>query len=197
MINPNDPRAKRTLRFLAEYYKNDLGLPWLKQVLDTQKGNQGNLSRFEGLQVFQMPGPFEVTTIGRVAAGALSEPVEDVRTIIFPPGLDYRDVPYFGLVVEGTSMKEDGIWPGDIVFVGGCPEAANGQTVVAKYKGETTLKKWYRKGRKIVLKPANEEMGEIFIEPAAKPITADEDDVKCIGEYLGHLRIKPRRLTAK
>jgi len=51
-------------------------------------------------------------------------------------------------------------------------EARNGETVVARVRGtETTLKKFYRRGAKIVLEPANQALrpievpaGEVVIE---------------------------------
>ena len=61
----------------------------------------------------------------------------------------------FVLRVRGDSMIEEHIRDGDYVVVESRSEARNGETVVALVRGsEATLKKFYRRGAKVVLEPA-------------------------------------------
>ena len=77
----------------------------------------------------------------------------------------------FALRVKGESMKDDGIFPGDLVVVRKQGTARNGQTVVALVNNEATIKKYYRKDGRIELHPANAAM---------KPIIVSAQDEFCI-----------------
>ena len=61
-------------------------------------------------------------------------------------------------------MIEEQIRDGDYVVVESRSQARNGETVVALVRGqETTLKKFRRKGRKVVLQPAHSGMRPIEV----------------------------------
>jgi repressor LexA len=76
-------------------------------------------------------------------------------------------------------MIEDGIHDGDIILVKKQETAETGQTVVALIEGEATVKKFYRRGKQVELRPANPEM---------KPITVAADKVKIQGVVIGLMR---------
>ncbi len=67
------------------------------------------------------------------------------------------------LQVKGSSMIEDGILDGDFVVIEKTETANNGDIVVALVDDSlATLKRFYREGEKVVLKPANSQMDPIY-----------------------------------
>jgi len=70
----------------------------------------------------------------------------------------------FALRVKGTSMRDDGILPGDVVVVQKQGTARNGQTVIALINGDATIKTYYRKNGRAELHPANESMKPILVK---------------------------------
>ncbi|MDA8308112.1 MAG: transcriptional repressor LexA [Deltaproteobacteria bacterium] len=123
-------------------------------------------------------GGGSVPFLGVVAAGTPIEPVEVHESIEVPDNFLGKGA-NFALLVKGDSMIDDGIRDGDILIVTRQPQAENGQTVVALVNGESTVKKFYRLGKEIELRPANEMM---------KPIRAAADEVEVVGVVMGLLR---------
>lgn len=107
--------------------------------------------------------PLEVPLLGRIAAGAPVEAVEQREVVRFGDFLGNPDV--FALEVRGDSMIEDHICSGDLVLVERSSEAKDGDIVVALIDGaETTLKRFYREpGDRIRLQPANAALQPIFV----------------------------------
>ncbi len=118
--------------------------------------------------------------LGTVAAGAPIEAVEVPESIDVPRELVPRRGRSFVLRVRGDSMIEEQIRDGDFVVVESRPEASDGETVVALVRGEdATLKKFYRRGRKVRLQPANAGM---------QPLDLPADQVEIRGVVRGLLR---------
>jgi repressor LexA len=118
--------------------------------------------------------------LGTVAAGLPIEAIEVSETIDVPQQLTAPRSECFVLQVRGDSMIEDQICDGDFVVVESRPEARNGETVVAVVGGdEATLKRFYRKGPKVRLQPANQTM---------QPIEVAAADVEIRGVVRGLLR---------
>ncbi len=130
---------------------------------------------------FSLPdeaAPGRVPLVGRIAAGAPIEAVEDrelldVSELVKPGGrLGKHKAELFALQVAGDSMIDAGILDGDYVICEQRNTARNGETVVALIDNEeATLKKFYRKRGRIHLEPAN---------PAYEPIIVDECQVQGI-----------------
>lgn len=99
---------------------------------------------------------------GTVAAGEPIEAIEQQDRIEVPKEM-IRGGDYFGLRVKGSSMIDDGILDGDVIILRKQSTARNGETVVALVDGNATLKKFYRKGDKIELQPANRTMSTIIV----------------------------------
>jgi len=99
---------------------------------------------------------------GVVAAGRPIEAIEQDSTIAVPQEMLGRGE-YFALKVKGSSMVEDGIFDGDTIVVKKQSTAVNGQTVVALVQGEATVKKFYKKGGAVELRPANSLMKSIVV----------------------------------
>jgi repressor LexA len=119
-----------------------------------------------------------IPLLGMVAAGEPIEAVEIPDNVDVPESL-LRGGECFALRVKGDSMIEDGIHDGDIILVRKQERAENGQTVVAIIDGEATVKKFYSKGKKVELRPANETM---------EPIIVDAEKVEIRGLVVGLMR---------
>ena len=121
--------------------------------------------------------------LGIVAAGVPIEAIEDdaaTERISVPPEMVTRPGETFVLRVRGESMIDEQIRDGDLVVVESRTEARNGDTVVALVGGtEATLKRFYKKGDRVRLAPANAEM---------EPIEVHARDVEIRGVLRGLLR---------
>ena len=109
--------------------------------------------------------------LGEVRAGLLHEAIEA------PDGhvaVETRTAPdrLFALRVRGESMVGAGILPDDLVIVRRQKTAEAGATVVAMIEGEATVKTFKRRGRKVVLMPAN---------PDFEPIECSPDELELLG----------------
>jgi repressor LexA len=106
----------------------------------------------------------EVPILGRVAAGQLSEalqqPTDSVRVDRVLLG-GAREV--FGLRISGESMINAGINDGDYVFVRKQLEAHKGDIVIALVGDEATCKYYYPEGDRVRLVPANDTMTDIIV----------------------------------
>ncbi|MCC6388164.1 MAG: repressor LexA [Dehalococcoidia bacterium] len=87
----------------------------------------------------------------------------------------------FALRVKGTSMIEDLIDDGDIVFLEPAQAASNGEKVAVwlKDRGEVTLKRYYHEGTRVRLQPANSTMEPIYTAP---------ENVEIQGRFISSLR---------
>jgi repressor LexA len=101
---------------------------------------------------------------GVVAAGAPLEPILQTERVEVPKSMVGRGET-FVLRVKGTSMQDEGIFPGDVVVVQKQATARNGQTVIALVNGDATIKTYYRNAGTIELHPANETMQPILVKP--------------------------------
>jgi repressor LexA len=103
----------------------------------------------------------EVPLLGRVAAGAPLDTVEDCETIAIPRFLLGRTRPasVYALRVHGDSMIDEHICDGDIALIENRTEARNGEIVVALIDGQrATLKRLQRDGQEVELLPANSNL---------------------------------------
>jgi repressor LexA len=82
--------------------------------------------------------------------------------------------------VKGDSMRDEGILPGDIVVCQKQATARNGQTVIALVNGEATIKRYFRTGGVVELRPANERLQPIVVK--------DTDAFHIAGVVVGVLR---------
>ncbi len=121
-----------------------------------------------------------VPLVGDVAAGTDVLAAERVEELI-PVATDLTgDGPLFMLRVRGESMIEAGILPGDLVVVRQQPDARDGEVIVAGIPGEeATVKRFRKKGRRVILEPANATMD---------PIELSAGDVTIYGKVVSVLR---------
>jgi len=103
----------------------------------------------------------DVPLLGRVAAGAPLDAIEDVEQIGIPRFLLGRVRPeqVYALRVTGNSMIDEHICDGDIALIENRTEARDGEIVVALIDGSrATLKRIRRMGSDIELRPANSQL---------------------------------------
>lgn len=125
----------------------------------------------------------EIPLMGFVSAGGgienieTPEPIKVQRSLLSPRGEHYA------LIVRGTSMIEDGIFPDDIVVVKYQNYADNGDVVIALIEENgtslATVKRFYHHGNKIELRPRNPEL---------QPRWFDIGSVELRGKFVGLLR---------
>ena len=123
--------------------------------------------------------PLEIPLLGRIAAGAPVEAVEQRATLSFADFIGHSET--YALEVRGDSMIEDHICDGDMILVERMREAHDGDIVVALVDGmETTLKRFYREpDGTIRLQPANSALRPIYVQP---------DQIEIQGRLLAVLR---------
>lgn len=94
--------------------------------------------------------------LGSVSAGFPSPAEESLLdTVSLEEFLVSRPDATFMLRVDGDSMIEAGILPGDIVLIERGRQPRNGDIVIACVDGEWTMKYYYKTGRDVRLEPAN------------------------------------------
>ena len=119
--------------------------------------------------------------IGQVAAGEpilATEHVEahyQIDPAMFQPRADFL------LRVHGMSMKDIGIFDGDLLAVHTTREARNGQIVVARIDDEVTVKRFQRNGNKVLLIAENAEFAPI-------EVNLEEQDLVIEGLSVGVIR---------
>lgn len=117
----------------------------------------GNTSKASGPSI-------SLPLMGFIAAGQPLEPHTDPEASfqIASAMLSGKKTAYV-LQVKGTSMIEDGILDGDYVVIEKAELANNGDIVVALVDDSlATLKRFYKQGDQVVLKPANSQMEPIY-----------------------------------
>jgi repressor LexA len=121
-----------------------------------------------------------VPLIGDVAAGTDVLAQENVEELLPLPADFTGEGDLFMLRVRGDSMIEAGILDGDYVVARQQLTANNGDIVIAGIPGdEATVKTYTRKGREVVLLPAN---------PRLSPMHFASDDVRIFGKVVTVLR---------
>jgi repressor LexA len=160
-----------------------------KLVEEGRLDKRGRHARGYRLPASEMSPVTRIPLLGRVPAGGLAEAVEDsegsVPIEVGGGAGSAADLEYFALRVEGESMRDAGILPGDLVIVQVQETARSGDIVVAMVDDEATVKTLRRVGRRVELHPEN---------PAYRPIVPPPDRLRILGKvvevrrYLTHRR---------
>ena len=179
------PRQSEILAFIKRCLE-DHGFPPTRAEIAQELGFKSPNAAEEHLKALARKGEIEMTpgasrgiripgfepsaieeeglaVIGRVAAGApilAQQHIEDtckINPAFFHPRADYL------LRVNGMSMKDVGIFDGDLLEVHTTREARNGQIVVARIDDEVTVKRFQRDGNKVFLIAENPDFAPIEI----------------------------------
>ncbi|MCC6382363.1 MAG: repressor LexA [Dehalococcoidia bacterium] len=134
------------------------------------------------------PRIVEVPLLGSIAAGQpIPVPTSDRwandsdETVAVTEEMVRHKANVFALRVKGTSMVEDLIDDGDIVFLEPAQSAVNGDRVAVwlKDRGEVTLKRFFHEGDRVRLQPANSTMDPIYTTP---------ENVEVQGRFISSIR---------
>jgi repressor LexA len=109
----------------------------------------------------------EVPLVGRIAAGA---PIEAVENIIdnfdfSSIGIDNAAGDHFALIVKGNSMINAHVMDGDMVVVKKQNTIQSNDIAAVQVEGEATLKYVRKRGHVVELVPANDAMQPIVVDP--------------------------------
>ena len=110
----------------------------------------------------------ELTLVGRIAAGAPIDAIEERETICVPRFLFGRVRPerMYALRVKGDSMIDEHICDGDIALIESRSEARDGEIVVALIdRARATLKRLFRCGDEVESRPSNSQVEPLGYTP--------------------------------
>jgi repressor LexA len=177
-------RYPPTIREVAEHLKVSVkGAYDHLKALQKKEAIKCNLNRSRAIKVMAEDGLYDtdaykaVPILGAVAAGKPLFAEENMEgTLMVPPGY-LRSGKFFALRVRGDSMKDAGIFEGDITVVRHQSHADNGDIVVALVDEAVTLKRFYLEKNRVQLKSEN---------PAYPPIYSQ--DVRVLGKLLFLIR---------
>lgn len=120
----------------------------------------------------------QVDVYGKVAAGTLQYAYEEVLGGFVLPYITHKDK-YFILEVDGDSMINADIYPGDYIVVKKQNYAENMNIIVAVVDEQATLKKYLRSGKSITLLPENDRY---------EPISVSEQELYINGVVVGVIK---------
>lgn len=193
-------RQKQILNYIEKFIEKNDYSPTLKEIKRHFKlssvstvhehiqalRNKGYLNKIDGkprsLNPIEKRGLETVTMFlrGVVSAGQPIEAIDDPELITVPKSMVGGVGNYFALKVEGNSMAGKGIANGDLVIIKKQPVAQNGETALAIINDdEATIKTYEKKGKKILLKPANKKY---------KTREYKQENVKIQGKVVGIIK---------
>ena len=158
-------------------FKGVRGAQYHLEALEAAGIVERSPGRARSLRLLQLPdGPrqaelpanddvLQLPVLGQVAAGVPigadigSEQVVLMDRAFFTPTPDYL------LKVKGDSMRDEGIFDGDLIGVHRTSEARNGQVVIARIDDEVTVKLLKMGQGRIRLLPRNPDYTPIEVQP--------------------------------
>jgi repressor LexA len=120
-----------------------------------------------------------VPLLGRIAAGAPLQAVEDIEDVLPLPASVIGEGTFFMLRVTGDSMTGAGIEDGDLVVIRKQDDATPGSIVAAMLDDEATVKTLIRDNGRTLLRAEN---------PAYAPIEVTTDQGRILGKVVALLR---------
>ncbi|MBE7446519.1 MAG: repressor LexA [Planctomycetia bacterium] len=174
------------LTFLKEYFQERGYPPTVREIMDGLGLSSTNVVR-KYLKILERKGYIKrqfnspraieivdvsarspegrsVPIVGRVRAGIPQPVTEDIEGYLSVDKTLCRSNDIFFLRVVGDSMIDAHIQDGDLVLVKPQPVAHNGEIVVVLVGDEATVKRFYKKGDTIQLKPEHPTMKPIIIK---------------------------------
>ena len=105
-----------------------------------------------------------VPLVGQIACGQPRFAEENIEESFSLPKGIFGNGKLFMLRAFGDSMIDAGISAGDLLVLRQQDYADEGEIVVALVGENATLKRFYKKGRKIILHPENKSMNDIIVD---------------------------------
>ncbi|OIN95680.1 repressor LexA [Candidatus Desantisbacteria bacterium CG1_02_38_46] len=176
-------RQKEILKRINEYFSEHQIAPTYKELAERMKVNslatiakyikvlvrKGFLQLLPGhrgiiiLRSSEDENLLKVPILGTTAGGPPILAQENIKGYETVSTGTFVYIPDFLLEVKGDSMLEAGINNGDLVAVKKGINIQNGDIVVFLVDEESTVKRFYREGGNIILKPANPNYPNIVI----------------------------------
>ena len=201
MLPQLTPRQRRIYDFLSSTIREKGYAPSIPEIgqrfkITSTRGvfdhlraleNKGYIKRV-GKRAFEIAGPSgrsalpeakEIPILGRIRAGAPILAEENIEGFLAVANEIARGKETFALKVKGDSMIEDGILDGDHVVIRRQETAENHDIICALIGNEATLKRFYRKGNEVTLKPANKNYD---------PIVVSKGEFRVLGKATGVIR---------
>jgi repressor LexA len=193
-------RQKQVFEFIKEYLETNGSPPTLREI-STHIGTAGTVTAIGHVNALEKKGylrrregssrgivltmspstAVSLPIVGKIRAGMLQPAMEDITGYLsVDTSLIKGDGCYF-LRVEGDSMINKGILPGDTVLIRPQQVANNGEIVAVMVDGDATLKQFFREQDRILLQPANPDYEPIVILPG-------QGEVTIVGKMVGLFR---------
>ena len=178
----NQERLTSIEQYMMEYQKENGQAPSYRQIMNAMNmsslnlvqryvkalENEGRISRTKLGNIDVLPqlkpgGSTMAYLVGDIACGSPTEAIENIEECYALPKALFGDGELFILRTYGDSMIDVGIKENDFIVVRQQNTANDGDIVAALVNGESTLKRIYHKGSKIVLHPENKTMKDIVV----------------------------------
>ena len=150
-VRPNEARGIRVVAGMAQ----------------AGGGRAGRARHVSGTRRKVRDDRLELPVLGRVAAGAPIGADAGVERMLLLARALFSSRPDYLLRVKGDSMRDDGIFDGDLVAVQRASDARHGQVVVARVEGEITIKRLERTRSRIRLLPRNPDYAPLEVPAGA------------------------------
>ena len=128
--------------------------------------NEARGIRLPGAHAAHAPR-LQLPVLGRVGAGAPIGADAGLERHVLLDRTLFSHKPDYLLRVHGDSMRDEGIFDGDLVAVRRSREARSGQVVVARIDGEITIKRFEQTKTRIRLLPRNPDYAPIVVQPGS------------------------------
>ena len=151
-VRPNEARGIRVVGGLAQ---------------GGASGRAGRGSQIPGTRLKLRDDRLDLPVLGRVAAGSPIGADAGVERHVLLDRALFSSRPDYLLRVHGDSMRDDGIFDGDLVAVQRARDARSGQVVVARIDGEITIKRLERTRSRLRLLPRNPDYAPIEVPPGS------------------------------
>ena len=178
----NQERLTSIEQYIMEYQKENGQAPSYRQIMNAMNmsslnlvqryvkalENEGRISRTKLGNIDVLPqlkpgGSTMAYLVGDIACGSPTEAIENIEECYALPKALFGDGELFILRTYGDSMIDVGIKENDFIVVRQQNTANDGDIVAALVNGESTLKRIYHKGSKVVLHPENKTMKDIVV----------------------------------
>ena len=179
----NKERLLSIEQYIIEYQKENGRAPSYRQIMQTMNmsslnlvqryvkalENEGRIARTKLGNIDVLPqlkpgGSTMAYLVGDIACGSPTEAIENIEECYALPKALFGDGELFILRTYGDSMIDVGIKENDFIVLRQQNTANDGDIVAALVNGESTLKRIYHKGRKVVLHPENKTMKDIVVD---------------------------------